>query len=597
VVAVVVAVASLTTVTTALASPYSVTDLGTFGGETSEANAINNAGQVAGTAQTSYTKGGKVLHHAFRYSNGKLTDLSPGGPGSGEPCSGCTQAYAINGFGDVAGSEVSGSGDEYPAVWRANGSPQSVPSPDPDSAAHGINDADEVVGGEGYGEPAWLDSSSGTTTLLKFEHPSFNQGGIAYAINNKGEVVGGASQSYFNAFLYSAGTMHNLGTLGGAASRALALNESGMIVGWSEITGAITEQAFSYHEGIMTDLGTLQGSTTSEALGVNEANEIVGTSGGRAFLYRDGTMTDLNSLIPPSSGWTLTSANGINSSGEIVGTGLDNGVQRGFLLTPNTPPAVETDAASSVSPTTASLNATVNPNGEAVGDCHFEYGSSTAYGSSVPCSSLPGSGDSPVAVSASLTGLEANTTYHVRIVATNANGTSEGSDLTFTTPQTPAAVTSNSGSGLAIGGVLSSEEGKVSPLGIRLASTSLATSDSGMVSIKVNCPAGEASCTGSVTLQTLTAVAAGTPGHHSRKHKAAILTLATGAFTVSGGHVAIVKLHLSRRARELLALSHRLRARAKIIAQVLPGETSYSSQETVVLRLFGVTRGHSAGNG
>ena len=57
----------------------------------------------------------------------------------------------------------------------------------------------------------------------------------------------------------------------------------------------------------------------------------------------------------------------------------------------------------------------------------------TSYGSSAPCASLPGSGTSPVAVSAALTGLTANTTYHFRISATNAGGTSTGSDQAFTT--------------------------------------------------------------------------------------------------------------------------------------------------------------------
>ena len=120
-----------------------------------------------------------------------------------------------------------------------------------------------------------------------------------------------------------------------------------------------------------------------------------------------------------------------------AGTGY--GADEAFTTLPN-PPAVETGAASPVAQTSATLNAAVNPDGATVSDCHFEYGTSTSYGSSVPCASLPGSGSSPVAVSAAVAGLSANTTYHVRIVATDAGGTSYGADATFTTLPNPPAV-------------------------------------------------------------------------------------------------------------------------------------------------------------
>jgi DNA-binding beta-propeller fold protein YncE len=97
------------------------------------------------------------------------------------------------------------------------------------------------------------------------------------------------------------------------------------------------------------------------------------------------------------------------------------------------PPTVETKAASSVTQTTATLNATVNPNGGTVGECTLEYGTTTAYGSIAPCLPSPGSGESPVAVSASVSGLSPNTTYHLRVSATNAAGTSKGSDETLKT--------------------------------------------------------------------------------------------------------------------------------------------------------------------
>ncbi len=96
-------------------------------------------------------------------------------------------------------------------------------------------------------------------------------------------------------------------------------------------------------------------------------------------------------------------------------------------------PTVETKAAGSITQTGATLNAMVNPNGSEVSECEFEYGTSTAYGKTAACSSLPGSGSSAVAVSAALTGLTANTTYHFRIVAANLGGSSKGTDETFKT--------------------------------------------------------------------------------------------------------------------------------------------------------------------
>jgi hypothetical protein len=115
---------------------------------------------------------------------------------------------------------------------------------------------------------------------------------------------------------------------------------------------------------------------------------------------------------------------------------------------------VVTGEASIVRETSATLNATVNPEDEAVTNCTFEYGETESYGQSAPCSPSPGSGIAPVSVSAGISGLTGATTYHFRVTATNANGTSEGSDGTFTTlSQEPPTVTSVSpASGPAAGG-------------------------------------------------------------------------------------------------------------------------------------------------
>jgi FG-GAP repeat len=100
-------------------------------------------------------------------------------------------------------------------------------------------------------------------------------------------------------------------------------------------------------------------------------------------------------------------------------------------------PIATTEAASGIGTNSAELNGRINPDGETVTDCHFQYGTSTFYGSSVPCASLPGSGESPVAVYASAVNLLESATYHFRIVATNASGTNYGADKAFSTPRNP----------------------------------------------------------------------------------------------------------------------------------------------------------------
>lgn len=91
----------------------------------------------------------------------------------------------------------------------------------------------------------------------------------------------------------------------------------------------------------MTDLGHLGGGY-SIAHAVNNNAEVVGYStiaGGarRAFRWtKDGGMKDLNSLLPEGSGWVLYEASDINDRGQIVGSGIHNGKNRAFRLTPPT---------------------------------------------------------------------------------------------------------------------------------------------------------------------------------------------------------------------------------------------------------------------
>jgi phosphodiesterase/alkaline phosphatase D-like protein len=94
-------------------------------------------------------------------------------------------------------------------------------------------------------------------------------------------------------------------------------------------------------------------------------------------------------------------------------------------------PGVTTGTASNVSSTRAHLTGTVNPKNAAT-QYYFEYGLDTGYGNATPTADLA-SGNTLVRVAADLSGLNPSLTYHYRLVATNANGTTLGADKPFTT--------------------------------------------------------------------------------------------------------------------------------------------------------------------
>src|SRR5258708_15942503 len=95
-------------------------------------------------------------------------------------------------------------------------------------------------------------------------------------------------------------------------------------------------------------------------------------------------------------------------------------------------PSVATGDAQSVTPTSAALSGSVNPEGQST-TYQFQYGTSTSYGAQT----LPtdaGSGSSNVPAAAAIVGLAPGTTYHYRLVATNAARPSNAADRSFMTP-------------------------------------------------------------------------------------------------------------------------------------------------------------------
>ncbi|HEX3323562.1 MAG TPA: hypothetical protein VHR65_00275, partial [Solirubrobacterales bacterium] len=118
-------------------------------------------------------------------------------------------------------------------------------------------------------------------------------------------------------------------------------------------------------------------------------------------------------------------------------SGSTGTVDANFIATPPAPLAT-TEGVEAASSSYANLAGFVNPKGNHVGECRFEYGTSVGYGESVPCAPKSlGSGNADVAVSAQTGDLYPSTTYHYRLTAINGGGSSSGEDRTFATATAP----------------------------------------------------------------------------------------------------------------------------------------------------------------
>jgi hypothetical protein len=165
------------------------------------------------------------------------------------------------------------------------------------------------------------------------------------------------------------------------------------------------------------------------------------------FVFEYGTSVSFGSISTPTAAGAASAATpvAVTVSGLLADTtyyyrlvatnagGTSFGAIRTLRTTgsPPRPPAVTTLAASAVTNTGATLSGQVNPNGQATAYT-FEYGTSIGFGA---ISSVVAVDDAYAVepASATLTGLQPDTTYYVRIVATNGTGTTAGAVTSFNT--------------------------------------------------------------------------------------------------------------------------------------------------------------------
>ncbi|HWX09271.1 MAG TPA: hypothetical protein VNY33_04775 [Gaiellaceae bacterium] len=234
------------------------------------------------------------------------------------------------------------------------------------------------------------------------------------------------------------------------------------------VTGLKTARTYHFRIVATNDAGTSRGAdqtfvtaaaptvTTKAASSVTDStatlNGSVNPNGQATTVYFEyGTSTSYGTKTPAASAGAGTAAKsmaaavtaltgGATYHFRIVATN-DAGTSRGSDQTFVTAaaPIVTTKAAASVTDSTATLNGSVNPNGQAT-TVYFEYGTSTSYGTKTPAASA-GAGTAAKNMAAAVNALTGGATYHFRIVATNAAGTTTGTDMTFTTTGRPVPQT------------------------------------------------------------------------------------------------------------------------------------------------------------
>lgn len=301
-----------------------IVDLGTLGGNFSGALGANSSGQAVGVALNAISENPDFAQfmseapaatqaRAFLYQNGSMQDLGTLGGND-------AAALVVNESGQVAGYSYT----------------NSTPNP-----TTGIPTVHPFLWTNGQMQD--LGSLGGTIALPSRSPLESPPGGPV--LNNRGQVVGTstlAGDDNEHAFLWTSGTMIDLGTLGGDGSQALAINEAGQVVGRSDFSPTSPfHHAFLWQHGTMTDLGVVAPCQNSTAVVINSRGQVVADMGacggeGSAFVWQAGQpIADLNTLVSPPSDLHIEGVAFINERGEIAGIGvLPNGDTRAVLLVP-----------------------------------------------------------------------------------------------------------------------------------------------------------------------------------------------------------------------------------------------------------------------
>lgn len=335
-----------------------------LGGTKTVAVGVDDAGRVAGSATTATGE-----THVFLFDGATTHDRHNPAFGGAN-----SRAMAMNSSGAIVG--IADTATAFRAFADLRG---------------GAFDLGTIAGGT-------------HSAAFAISEPVFGTSGLGH-IAGISTIAGGAGR----AALFGGATVIDLGTLGGPASGASAVNRAGEAAGFSDLAGG-ARHAFIHRDGAMLDIGASLGSLSSLATAINDAGQVVGTyedvtSGtpvSRVFLHSLDSTTDLglgtsvtlnnagvvvqngtNAIAIRTGGGivVLAPASGGNAShqlGAMVATAInDEGRIAGYIAGPNNRAratvwipvpfsSLTVDAAAAPAGATVSLSATLTSQGVAV---------------------------------------------------------------------------------------------------------------------------------------------------------------------------------------------------------------------------------------
>jgi probable HAF family extracellular repeat protein len=321
--------------------------LGTLGGKTSSAQAINSRGQIVGSSTTA-----RGTSHAFLWQSGRMRDLGTlGGKQS--------SALDINDNGQVIGSSTTASGALHGFLWQKGRMVDIGTLGGTESRADAINNRGQIVG---------------SSTVAPGPDP-----------NNPSEDPDPGPSMH--PFLWQNGRKIDLGSLPGRpVSVGVAINDRGDITGvasWRASTGNAAMnpeyKAFLWHNGKLIALPDFGLDDYVDVWAINDLRQVVGTcavesDGGTLFhpvLWSNGRIIDLSPRDQTGATLFDGKALSINARGQVAGNGRsfdsDSGIgsQRAYVWDKRRP--IQLEALGGVEVALESSAAAINERGQVVG--------------------------------------------------------------------------------------------------------------------------------------------------------------------------------------------------------------------------------------